>query len=96
MGGRDRWLAPPTFRHRGNHIRLRHATDPSRKSLTVPDHRTLKLPGSSTHLPYPGRVGFTLSTLDTPAVPAEQRHIYVGSKAPRWTIHDALPQNKRE
>jgi predicted RNA binding protein YcfA (HicA-like mRNA interferase family) len=29
-------------RQSGSHIRLRHATDPSRKPLTVPDHRTLK------------------------------------------------------
>jgi predicted RNA binding protein YcfA (HicA-like mRNA interferase family) len=27
---------------RGSHIRLRHATDRSRKPLTIPDHRTLK------------------------------------------------------
>jgi predicted RNA binding protein YcfA (HicA-like mRNA interferase family) len=36
-------------RQRGSHIRLRHATDPSRKPLTVPDHRTLK-PGLLRHL----------------------------------------------
>jgi predicted RNA binding protein YcfA (HicA-like mRNA interferase family) len=35
-------------RQRGSHIRLRHATDPSRKPLTVPDHRTLK-PGLLRH-----------------------------------------------
>jgi predicted RNA binding protein YcfA (HicA-like mRNA interferase family) len=29
-------------RQRGSHTRLRHATDPSRKPLTIPDHRTLK------------------------------------------------------
>jgi predicted RNA binding protein YcfA (HicA-like mRNA interferase family) len=29
-------------RQRGSHVRLRHATNPSRKPLTVPDHRTLK------------------------------------------------------
>ena len=28
----------------------------------------------------------------TPVVPAEQRHIYVGSKAPWYTIRDDLPQ----
>jgi predicted RNA binding protein YcfA (HicA-like mRNA interferase family) len=36
-------------RQRGSHIRLRHATDPSRKPLTIPDHRTLK-PGLLRHL----------------------------------------------
>jgi HicA toxin of bacterial toxin-antitoxin, len=33
----------------GSHIRLRHVTDPSRKPLTIPDHRTLK-PGLLRHL----------------------------------------------
>ena len=36
-------------RQRGSHIRLRHATDPSRKPLTIPDHRALK-PGLLRHL----------------------------------------------
>jgi predicted RNA binding protein YcfA (HicA-like mRNA interferase family) len=36
-------------RQRGSHVRLRHATDPSRKPLTVPDHRALK-PGLLRHL----------------------------------------------
>jgi predicted RNA binding protein YcfA (HicA-like mRNA interferase family) len=35
-------LGYAVVRQRGSHIRLRHATDPSRKPLTVPDHRTLK------------------------------------------------------
>jgi predicted RNA binding protein YcfA (HicA-like mRNA interferase family) len=29
-------------RRRGSHVRLRHPSDPRRKPLTVPDHRTLK------------------------------------------------------
>ena len=36
-------------RQRGSHVRLRHTTDPSRKPLTIPDHRTLK-PGLLRHL----------------------------------------------
>jgi predicted RNA binding protein YcfA (HicA-like mRNA interferase family) len=36
-------------RQRGSHIRLHHATDPSRKPLTIPDHRTLK-PGLLRHV----------------------------------------------
>ncbi len=36
------------MRQRGSHIRLRHATDTSRKPL-IPDHRTLK-PGLLRHL----------------------------------------------
>jgi predicted RNA binding protein YcfA (HicA-like mRNA interferase family) len=35
-------LGYSVVRQRGSHIRLRHATDPSRKPLTIPDHRTLK------------------------------------------------------
>jgi predicted RNA binding protein YcfA (HicA-like mRNA interferase family) len=35
-------LGDTVVRQRGSHVRLRHATDPSRKPLTVPDHRTLK------------------------------------------------------
>ena len=35
-------------RQRGSHIRMRHGTDPSRKPLTIPDHRTLK-PGLLRH-----------------------------------------------
>ena len=42
-------LGDGVVRRRGSHIRLRHATDPSRKPLTVPDHRTLK-PGLLRHL----------------------------------------------
>lgn len=29
-------------RQKGSHMRLRHATDPQRKPLTVPRHKTLK------------------------------------------------------
>lgn len=29
-------------RQKGSHVRLRHSTDPQRKSLTVPRHKTLK------------------------------------------------------
>jgi predicted RNA binding protein YcfA (HicA-like mRNA interferase family) len=36
-------------RQRGSHIGMRHGTDPSRKPLTIPDHRTLK-PGLLRHL----------------------------------------------
>ena len=36
-------------RQRGSHVRLRHGTDPSRKPLTIPDHRVLK-PGLLRHL----------------------------------------------
>lgn len=32
-------------RQRGSHARLRHPTDPNRRPVTVPDHRTLK-PGT--------------------------------------------------
>lgn len=32
-------------RQRGSHVRMRHPTDPNRRPLTVPDHRTLK-PGT--------------------------------------------------
>jgi predicted RNA binding protein YcfA (HicA-like mRNA interferase family) len=42
-------LGDSVVRERGSHIRLRHATDPSRKPLTVPDHRALK-PGLVRHL----------------------------------------------
>ncbi len=35
-------LGYTVVRQRGSHIRLRHATDPSRRPLTIPDHRTLK------------------------------------------------------
>ena len=35
-------LGYEVVRQRGSHIRLRHPLDPSRKPLTVPDHRTLK------------------------------------------------------
>jgi predicted RNA binding protein YcfA (HicA-like mRNA interferase family) len=35
-------LGYSVVRQRGSHIWLRHATDPSRKPLTIPDHRTLK------------------------------------------------------
>ena len=42
-------------RQRGSHVRLRHATDPSRKPLTVPDHRTLK-PGLLRHLMHDAEV----------------------------------------
>jgi predicted RNA binding protein YcfA (HicA-like mRNA interferase family) len=42
-------LGYSVVRQRGSHIRLRHATDPSRKPLTVPDHRALK-PGLVRHL----------------------------------------------
>ena len=42
-------LGYSVVRQRGSHIRLRHATDPSRKPLTIPDHRTLK-PGLLRHL----------------------------------------------
>ena len=42
-------LGYSVVRQRGSHVRLRHATDPSRKPLTVPDHRTLK-PGLLRHL----------------------------------------------
>ena len=42
-------LGHSVVRQRGSHIRLRHATDPSRKPLTIPDHRTLR-PGLLRHL----------------------------------------------
>jgi predicted RNA binding protein YcfA (HicA-like mRNA interferase family) len=42
-------LGYSVVRQRGSHVRLRHATDPSRKPQTVPDHRTLK-PGQLRHL----------------------------------------------
>jgi predicted RNA binding protein YcfA (HicA-like mRNA interferase family) len=42
-------LGYTVVRQRGSHVRLRHATDPSRKPLTIPDHRTLK-PGLLRHL----------------------------------------------
>jgi predicted RNA binding protein YcfA (HicA-like mRNA interferase family) len=42
-------LGYSVVRQRGSHIRLRHATDPSRKPLTIPDHRALK-PGLLRHL----------------------------------------------
>jgi predicted RNA binding protein YcfA (HicA-like mRNA interferase family) len=29
-------------RQKGSHVRLRHSTDPQRKPLTVPRHKTLK------------------------------------------------------
>lgn len=32
-------------RQRGSHVRMRHPTDPRRRPVTVPDHRTLK-PGT--------------------------------------------------
>jgi hypothetical protein len=48
----------------------------------------------SEHGNYPGRVGFTLGTLDTPVEVARQRHIHVASKAPWYTIHDPLPQSE--
>lgn len=32
-------------RQRGSHVRMRHPTDPNRRPVTVPDHRTLK-PGT--------------------------------------------------
>ena len=32
-------------RRRGSHVRMRHPTDPNRRPVTVPDHRTLK-PGT--------------------------------------------------
>ncbi len=31
-----------SVRQKGSHVRLRHATDPQRESLTVPRHKTLK------------------------------------------------------
>jgi len=31
-----------SVRQKGSHIRLRHATEPQRKPLTVPRHKTLK------------------------------------------------------
>jgi predicted RNA binding protein YcfA (HicA-like mRNA interferase family) len=43
-------------RQRGSHVRFRHATDPSRKPLTVPEHRTLK-PGLLRHLMRDAEVG---------------------------------------
>jgi predicted RNA binding protein YcfA (HicA-like mRNA interferase family) len=42
-------LGYSVVRQHGSHIRLRHATDSSRKPLTIPDHRTLK-PGLLRHL----------------------------------------------
>ena len=30
------------LRQKGSHVRLRHPTDPQRKPLTVPRHKTLK------------------------------------------------------
>lgn len=44
-----RTLGYIVVRQRGSHIRLRHASDPSRKPLTIPDHRALK-PGLLRHL----------------------------------------------
>jgi len=37
-----RCLGYEVVRQRGSHLRLRHPSDPTRKPLTVPDHRTLK------------------------------------------------------
>ena len=37
-----RRLGYEAVRQRGSHLRLRHPSDPARKPLTVPDHRTLK------------------------------------------------------
>ena len=42
-------LGYTVVRQRGSHVRMRHATDSSRKPLTVPDHRALK-PGLLRHL----------------------------------------------
>jgi predicted RNA binding protein YcfA (HicA-like mRNA interferase family) len=42
-------LGYTVVRQRGRHDRLRHANDPSRKPLTIPDHRTLR-PGLLRHL----------------------------------------------
>lgn len=41
---------------------------------------------------FPGRLGFALGALDTPFVPARQRHIFVGSKAAWDEICDRWPQ----
>ena len=35
-------LGYEVVRQRGSHLRLRHPSAPSRKPLSVPDHRTLK------------------------------------------------------
>jgi predicted RNA binding protein YcfA (HicA-like mRNA interferase family) len=35
-------LGYAVVRQKGSHVRLRHSTDPQRKSLTVPRHKTLK------------------------------------------------------
>ena len=35
-------LGYEVVRQRGSHIRLRHPSDPAKRPLTVPNHRTLK------------------------------------------------------
>lgn len=42
---------------------------------------------------FPGICSFPLGCLDTPVVPASQRHIFVGSKAPWHEIADRWPQS---
>ncbi len=41
-----------------------------------------------------GHVVLPAGSLDVPAAPRLLRHIFVGSKAPWWEIHDALPQHE--
>lgn len=41
----------------------------------------------------PGRVAFSLGTLDTPLAPGEQRHIHVDAKADWYRIEDHWPQS---
>ncbi len=42
-------LGYQVVRRRGSHVRLRHPTEPRRKPLTIPDHKTIK-PGLLRHL----------------------------------------------
>lgn len=41
---------------------------------------------------FPGRISFPLAGLDVAPEPLEQHHIFVGSRACWFTIHDSWPQ----
>ncbi len=49
--------------------------------------------GSGMPLVRPDRAVIPAATLDTPIIPAEQRHIFVGSKASWFEITDSSPQH---
>jgi len=42
---------------------------------------------------FPGSVRVRLGTLDTPLAAGPQMHVFVGSKADWYEIHDGLPQH---